>query len=96
VALAIDGSGGLYVTNVTQNNVEEYLPGGDHPFRTITQGVSTPAGLTVSEKGWLFAANLERNTVIEFRPGSARLSKRSISNGLHAPIGLAIYPAVLP
>jgi hypothetical protein len=96
VALAIDASGDLYVTNVTQNNIEEYRPGGDHPFRTITQGVSTPAGLTVSERGWLFAANLERDTVVEFRAGSARLSKRSISKGLHAPIGVAIYPAVLP
>ena len=96
VALAIDGSGDLYVTNVTQNNIEEYLPGGNHPFRTITQGVSTPAGLTVSGTGRLFAANLERDTVVEFRPGSARLSKRSIGKGLHAPIGLAIYPAVLP
>ncbi len=96
VALAIDASGDLYVTNVTQNNIEEYPPGGDRPFRTITQGVWTPGGLTISKKGWLFAANLERDTVVEFRPGSARRSKRSISSGLHGPIGLAIYPAVLP
>jgi sugar lactone lactonase YvrE len=94
VALAIDATGDLYVTNITQNNIEEYPPGGDHPVRTITRGIGTPGGVTVSEKGWIFVANYD-DTVVEFRP-SARLSKRSISKGLHAAIGLAIYPAVLP
>jgi serine/threonine-protein kinase len=95
VALAIDESGDLYVTNVTQSNVEEYAPGQDRPFRTITRGVGTPLGVTVSEKGWLFVANYN-DTVTEFRPGSARLSKREISSGLHGANGLAIYPPVLP
>jgi hypothetical protein len=95
VALAIDASNDLYVTNVTQSNVEEYARGQDHPFRTITDGIGTPSGVTISGKGWLFVANYD-DTVVEFRPGFTRPSKREISNGLHGANGLAIYPAVLP
>jgi len=95
VALAIDASDDLFVTNVTQSNVEEYAPGQDRPFRTITRGIGTPGGATVSEKGWLFVANYN-DTVVEFRLGSNRPSKREISKGLHGANGLAIYPPVLP
>jgi hypothetical protein len=96
VGIAIDGNGVLYVTNITENNVEEYRPGENQPFQTITQGLSVPDDPSVNQKGWLYVANFEESTTAEFPPGSTMPSKRQISKDVHAPQGLAIYPAVLP
>jgi hypothetical protein len=96
VAIAIDANGVLYVANVTEANVEEYQPGEYHPFKTITKGLITPGAVTVNKKSWLYVANVEEDDVLEFLPGSITPSKRQVTKGVHAPIGLAIYPAVLP
>ena len=96
VAIAIDSNGVLYVTNDNEGNVEEYQPGGYYPFKTITQGLITPVAVTVNKKGWLYVANQEQNNVLEYQPGSITPSKRRVTKGVRAPIGLAIYPAVLP
>jgi hypothetical protein len=96
VAIAIDSNGVLYVANVTEANVEEYQPGGYHPFKTITQGLITPGAVTVNKKGWLYVANFEQDNVLEYQPGSITPSKRQVTNGVRTPNGLAIYPAVLP
>jgi hypothetical protein len=44
-ALAVDGSGNLYVANLNGHNVTVYAPGGNVPIRTITDGVSSPRAL---------------------------------------------------
>ncbi|MGA7092882.1 MAG: hypothetical protein WBX23_02515 [Candidatus Cybelea sp.] len=88
--------GVLYVANVTEANVEEYQPGGYHPFRTITKGLITPAPVTVNRKGWLYVANDEQGDVVEFRPGSFTPSRRQVTKGVRTPIGLAYYPPLLP
>lgn len=95
-AIAIDSNGVLYVANDNEGNVEEYQPGGYYPFKTITQGLVTPGAVTVNKKGWLYVANFEQDNVIEYQPGSITPSKRQVTNGVRAPSGLAIYPAVLP
>jgi hypothetical protein len=96
VGIAVDASGVLYVANITEANVEEYSQGGYTPFKTITKGLITPAPVIVNKKGWLYVANNEQGVVLEFRPGAVIPSKRQVSNGVKAPNGLAIYPAVLP
>ena len=88
VATAIDSNGVLYVTNDSEGNVEEYQPGGYHPFKTITQGLITPVAVTVNKKGSLYVANQEQNNVIEFAPGSITPSKRDVTKGVRAPMGL--------
>jgi hypothetical protein len=98
VGMAIDANGVLYVANITEKNVEEYLPGAAHPYKTITQGMPTPAGVIASKNGWLYVANGSgvNDLVVEFPPGSVTPSKRHVSKDLHGPLGVAVFPPVLP
>lgn len=96
VGIAVDGVGTLYVTNDTENNVEEYRSTQSKPFQTITQGLKLPVAVTVDKKGYLYVSNLASSIVAEFQPGSIMPSKREISKGLFNPFGTAYSPPLLP
>lgn len=104
VGIGVDTAGRLFVTNDTAPcNVEEYRAGESHPYREITDGVNGPTDVTFSKSGRLYVVNQGAQNcsgqwpaVLEFRSGSVRPSKKTISTGLHTPVGSAYYPPQLP
>jgi serine/threonine-protein kinase len=72
---AFDPSGNLYVANFTppsENSVENvvvYAPGSKSPSRTITDGITSPRGITVDSNGTLYVTNSYQNAVAEYRSG---------------------------
>jgi sugar lactone lactonase YvrE len=96
VGLTVDATGTLYVTNETQNNVQEYRLGQSHRYQTITQDIDTPFAVTVDSKGYLYVTDNLKSVVVEFPPGSITPSKREINKGLFEPAGVAYHPALLP
>jgi sugar lactone lactonase YvrE len=96
VGITVDATGTLYVTNVTDNNIEEYRSGQSQPYQTITDAMNGPIAVTVDKKGYLYVTNTENEVVVEFAPGSITPSKREISKGLFQPSGTAYSPPLLP
>jgi sugar lactone lactonase YvrE len=87
--LAFDASGNLYVSNGYGGNsrrwgsVSVYRPGGQRPFRRITQGFKSGAGdPVISPSGDLYVG--DGNTIHVYRPGDAK-PILTITKGLHAP-----------
>jgi len=105
VGIAVDERGALYVTNDATCNIEVYLPGQSRPYRTITRNIDGATDVAFAKNGSMYEVNTgEQNCVsngpwpviLEFRPGKMTPSKRTISQGLHNPIGVAYYPPLLP
>ena len=93
-ALAFDGSGNLYVANITGNAVTVYAMGGSSLIETISQGVLRPDALAFDSSGDLYVANSFTKadgfgrTVTVYAPGSTKLL-RTITKGVCYPIALA-------
>lgn len=96
VGITVDATGTLYVTNFTENNVQEYRSGQSQPYQTITQDIDDPFAVTVDKKGYLYVTDNGTSVVVEFAPGSITPSKREISKGLFGPAGTAYSPPLLP
>lgn len=62
---------------------------GQAPIATITEGISSPAGLAVDASGNLYVANSGNNTVTVYAPGQSRPSL-TYSQGVSAPLGVAV------
>jgi serine/threonine protein kinase, bacterial len=96
VGIAVDATGTLYVTNLTENNIQEYRSGQSQPFQTITQGIDSPSAVTVDKRGYLYVTDTYKSVVVEFEPGSVTPSKREISKALFEAEGTAYSPPLLP
>lgn len=96
VGIAVDSVGTLYVTNETENSIEEYRSAQSVPFQAITQGLNDPIAVTVDRKGRLYVTDGGNGTVVEFAPGSITPSRRKITKGLFHPFGTAYSPPLLP
>lgn len=94
--LAVDSNGTLYVANEFQSDIAEYRSGQSVPFQTITQGINSPGGVAVDKNGVLYVSNIGNSTIAEFASGSLTPLKRQVNKGLHYPVGIAYYPALLP
>ena len=99
-ALALDGTGDLYVANAgcafypscspyVPSSVTVYAQGSKRVLRNITQGVNLPVALVFDGSGNLYVANEENNTVTVYAPGS-RSVLRTVSQGLNGPNSLAL------
>ena len=75
--------------------IKVYAPGTTTAFRTITDGLSSPAFFTVAGNGALFIPNQQAppnaSYVLEFAPNAARAS--FVIKGFEYPTGTAISPA---
>ena len=96
VGIAVDAHRTLYVTNVLENNVEEYRSGQSIPYQTITEDISSPSSATVNKDGYLYITNIGSYTVVEFAAGSTKASHRKISKDLQNPEDSAYSPPLLP
>ena len=102
--IAVDAKGALYVANDGPPcNVEEYRAGQNHPYKAITEEINGPVGLSFGKNGWLYVSDEGTQgcsgpwpAVLEFRPGSVKPSGKMISKDLHAPVGIAYFPPLLP
>ena len=83
------------MTNIFENNVEEYLSGQSNPYQTIKNGLNKPLAVVLDKKGWLYVANTGDDTVVKFAPGSTKPAKRKIE-GFYYPESIAYYPPLLP
>lgn len=94
VALAIDGSGNLYVANEGSSagpSVTVYAPHSTRLLRAISNGIHTPDALAFDASGNLFVANRQSGP----SPASVTVYKgkkllRTISNGVSFPEALAV------
>ncbi len=72
--LALDGSGYLYVSDVSVNQVKVYAPGAsgnDNPVRTITlPAPGQPEELAVSKAGYVFLTYYDDLQVLVYAPGA--------------------------
>jgi NHL repeat len=59
------------------------------PVATITNGISTPAGLAVDAGGSLYVANSGNSTVTVYAPGEVTPTK-TYSDGISTPTGVAV------
>ena len=75
----------------SSGNVVVYAPGKKVPFRTITQGVTSPIGLAIDANGTLYVANIFQNTVAEFQAGESE-PYQTITQGLAYPSDVTVNP----
>ena len=78
-ALAVDGSGNLYVSN--ESDISVYAPGASVPSRTITDGVSLPLTIAIDASGKLYVGNWGTNSVTVYAAGSGGLLQ-TITSGI--------------
>ena len=76
-----DASSGVLIYNPKTAN--------GSPIGSLTNGVSTPAGLAVDNSGSLYVANLGNNTVTVYPKGSSSPSL-TISSGIDGPYGITV------
>ena len=84
-ALAVDGSGNVYVANALSGTVSEFPSGSTSVNGTLT-GLSSPTALACDNKGDLVVAN-GNNTLSEFLAGVPGVT--TVSTGLDSISGLA-------
>ena len=93
--VAIDGSGNLFFTDATNNQVFEISAGRTAPTALLATptGLSAPTGVTVDGAGYVFVADTGNNRVVKLTGSAATAyvtSSLSISGAaLNAPEGLA-------
>jgi sugar lactone lactonase YvrE len=101
-ALAFDRSGNLYLASVKgRGSIAVYAPGGNDPFRRITDGIRTPVALSFDKSDDLFAANCPgcyaekgSGSVSEYAPGGAK-PQRVLKKGIETPDALAVGRGLL-
>jgi hypothetical protein len=86
-------SSNLFVPNQGANTVTEYVPPYTSSPTAIVGGQSQPVALAIDASGNLFVANYGNNTVTEYAPPYAPGSWTTLSNGVTAPLALALSPA---
>jgi hypothetical protein len=89
VAMAIDTSGNLYVSNdQSPYFIEKFSSTGTDLGTFATTGLNRPHGLAFDHAGNLYAANPGNNSVEKFSAAGADLGP-FVSSGLSGPVGLA-------
>src|SRR5579862_38442 len=86
-------SSNLFVPNQGANTVTEYAAPYSNPPTTIVGGQSQPLALAIDTAGNLYVANYGNNTVTQYAAPYGSGSWTTISNGVNAPIALALSPA---
>ncbi len=86
-------SSNLFVPNQGANTVTEYAAPYTSSPTTIVGGQSQPVALAVDSSGNLYVANYGNNSVTEYAAPYASGSWGTISNGVSAPMALALSPA---
>jgi hypothetical protein len=89
IGVAIDSKGTLYVVNIGNNTVTEYLHGTITPSFTITGGMSSPYGIGVDSQLNVFVTNLGTNTVTGYKAGQTSPFE-TVSGVGPNPVGLAV------
>jgi hypothetical protein len=71
-------------------NVQVYAPGGKSPSRTITDGVSSPAGIAVDAHSTLYVTTQDPPSRIEeYRSGESK-PYRTVADELSYPEGIVV------
>lgn len=88
IGVAVDKNGKIYVANIGNNTVTEYLHGHTSPSTTITTGLSGPYGIAVDSNLNVFVSNLNNNTVTAYHAHqSSPYATISISG---QPVGVGV------
>jgi hypothetical protein len=86
-------SANLFVPNQGANTVTEYTAPYTNSPTTIVGGQSQPVALAIDASGNLYVANYGNNTVTQYSAPYAPGSWTTLSNGISAPLALALSPA---
>jgi len=101
-SIALSPASTLFVPNQGANSVTEYAAPYTSAPVTIMGGQSEPIALALDAAGNLYVANHGNNTVTVYAPPYSGASWTTFSNGVGAPVALALSPptaaaaAVLP
>ncbi|MBV9028533.1 MAG: hypothetical protein JO311_07950 [Candidatus Eremiobacteraeota bacterium] len=101
-SIALSPASTLFVPNQGANSVTEYAAPYTSAPVTIMGGQSEPIALALDAAGSLYVANHGNNTVTVYAPPYSGASWTTFSNGVGAPVALALSPptaattAVLP
>jgi hypothetical protein len=68
LAVAVDATGKIHVTNCCNSTVTTYTADGSQSTPTITAGVSGPWGVAVDAAGKIYVANTGNNATTALRP----------------------------
>jgi sugar lactone lactonase YvrE len=82
----------MYVGNLypsSSPNVQVFARGSKSPSREITDGVTSPIGITVDANGTLYVANEGTNNVEEYRSGQNE-PYQTITDGMDLPLGVTV------
>jgi hypothetical protein len=77
----------MYVSNRLSEysgNIEVYASGSKSPTTTITDGVTSPVGITVDANGTLYVTNVLENNVEEYRSGQS-IPYQTITEDISSP-----------
>jgi hypothetical protein len=91
-AIGLSLSANLFVPNQGANTVTEYVAPYTNVPTTIVGGQSQPIALAIDTLGNLYVANYGNNSVTEYAPPYAAGSWTTITNGISAPLALALSP----
>jgi hypothetical protein len=87
--LFVDRQLKLYATNIGNNTIVAYKPGGTSPSLTIADGVNSPTGVVVGGDGTVYCANVGNDTVTSYKKGKTKVAL-TISLGNATPENLAV------
>jgi large repetitive protein len=93
-AVAVDGSGSLYIANGFGNNVLKEVPaGGSYTQSVVASGLNFPSGVAVDGSGKVYVADTNNNRVLLETPSGATYTQTVLDTGLNSPKRIALDAA---
>lgn len=90
-AVAVDGSGDIYVADYGNNRVLMETPsGGNYIERTIGSGLNGPTGVAVDGSGNVYIADYHNNRLLMETLSAGSYTQSTIGSGLNEPDSVAV------
>ncbi len=88
-AVALDGSGNLYIADTGHNAVEEWVAATQQLTTLVSTGLNAPHGVAVDSQGNVYIADAYNNAIKQWSPVSQQVATL-VSAGLNFPLGVAV------
>ena len=88
-AVAVDGSGNIYVGNTFLSAILEWSPANNSVTTLVSSGLGLPFGVAVDGAGNVYIADTYNNAIKEWSPANNSVTTL-VSSGLNLPYGVAV------